>query len=96
MFDEYLPDPPIHCPSCSAVPARWQGKDGPCFLLVWRQGNAHPTKQLGDEPLGGDDLSKLRLPGRFRMYADCPNGHALEAEGQAIGGTWTRTSLRTA
>ena len=54
MFDYYEPDPALACPVCRAPLAGWQGKDGPCALLVWRQGVASPVDQAVPEESKGD------------------------------------------
>lgn len=48
MYDTYEPVPPIVCPYCGTQITRCQSKDGPCLLLVWRQGLAAPVRQDGD------------------------------------------------
>ena len=49
MFDWYVPDPPLKCPVCGTLLERWQGKDGPCALLVWKQGEAVPVAMRADD-----------------------------------------------
>ena len=89
MFDWYEPDPPITCISCDAVPAEWQGKEGPNALLVWRQGRRHPVLQRADDGLARADLMTFVLPERFRFSTTCENGHELLFEGRTTDGVWT-------
>lgn len=42
MLDYYEPTPAIDCPACSEPLSGWQGKDGACALVVWRQGADRP------------------------------------------------------
>lgn len=89
MFDWYEPDPPIKCVSCTAIPADWQGKEGPNALLVWRQGHLHPVRQAADEALAEAELLAFILPTRFRFSTTCENGHELLFEGRTTDGIWT-------
>jgi hypothetical protein len=38
LFDTYIPSSEIRCPVCDRVLRVWQGKDGPCALLSFVQG----------------------------------------------------------
>lgn len=90
MFDWYEPDPPIKCISCDAIPAEWQGREGPNALLVWRQGHRHPIRQRADdEALAGAELLAFVLPEQFHFYTTCENGHQLLFGGRTTGGVWT-------
>jgi hypothetical protein len=93
MFDEYEPVPPIPCPSCGGTPKVWQGKDGPSALLCWQQGIRRPVAQRADEPVDDGQLQAFALPDRFRLVAECPNGHVMEAEGTCSNGIWAQTRL---
>jgi hypothetical protein len=70
MFDEYVPDPPLRCPKCGTLMGGWQGKDGPCDLLVWRQGHTAPVDHAVDPQwrLPEDVRSTRRLPRQFLIY----------------------------
>jgi hypothetical protein len=74
-FDEYIPDPPLSCPHCGELIPRWQGKDGPCDQLVWRQGVLEPVDQAVDPQwrLPPYALAAHRLPRLFLIYpaAEC-------------------------
>ena len=99
LYDDYSPDPPLSCPVCGAALEGWQGHEGPCLLLVWKQGVAAPVEQLADEEnrFPPEELAELRLPERFFIHAwCCSRDFAVEAECQAPGGTWSRTELVTA
>jgi hypothetical protein len=93
MFDEYLPEVMLACPSCGASSDGWQGKDGPCALFVWQQGKAHPIAQRADEPLDNASLRSFVLPDSFGFYTRCPNGHFVEAKGRCVDGVWAETTL---
>lgn len=74
---------------------RWQGKDGPCVLFVWRQGEPHPTRHDVDADARADvdRLADFTLPDDFRFWTTCPNGHDLEASGRCVDGVWSATDL---
>jgi hypothetical protein len=95
MFDWYEPVPPVPCPTCKSVDMRWQGKDGPSALFVWRQGARHPTRQDADvgARIDEDRLADFALPDHFRFWTTCPNGHELEAAGRCTDGVWSGTDL---
>lgn len=97
MFDDYEPVPPLACPVDGRTLEGWQGKDGPCVLNHYRQG----------EPIEGDDFP---LHGRFEIHVNClepdPEGrlyrtdgqryrfvHSVDAYGVRSGGIWTETHL---
>ncbi|WP_299619444.1 hypothetical protein [Pelagibius sp.] len=99
LFDEYIPDPPLDCPVCGSPLNRWQGKDGPNALMVWRQGCAGPVDQRVPEELRLDpgELAKLRLPGQFTIYTQCCGGRFfVEARCRTEDGIWAQTDLMTA
>jgi hypothetical protein len=95
MFDWFKPDPPIQCPQCSRPVEGFQGKDGPCNLLVWTQGLPSPV----DDPDTDDDwrsspeyLAELRLPAVFEFYGSCdPCKQWLDFTGFCQNGVWTET-----
>jgi hypothetical protein len=97
MFDHYRPKPEIACPVCGASGLEWQGKDGPCALFVWEQGEAAPVDQIASDDckLPPDRRATWRLPARFEIYAQCQCPTFLAAVGVAAGGVWTRTELLT-
>ncbi|MFT4537771.1 MAG: hypothetical protein ACI841_003988 [Planctomycetota bacterium] len=97
-YDNYLPDPEIHCHACSERLADWQGVDGPGCWLFWKQGLAAPTGQdAGDFGMDTDELAKERLPQTFEIYTmdcSCPFTHL--ATGVCEEGVWVRTVLERA
>jgi hypothetical protein len=96
LFDWYEPDPPLTCPVCGRPLSRWQGKDGPREMFVWRQGRAAPVGILLDDvdPIVALGDGEPRLPRRFRLKSwDCERHHPVEAEGETAGGVWVRTRL---
>jgi hypothetical protein len=99
MFDQYITDPPLSCPVCSAFLRGWQGKDGPNALVVWQQGIAEPLAQLVDPDfmLPDEELAEFRLPEEFTIYTSCCHERFfIYAECYATDGIWTRTELMTA
>lgn len=96
MFDEYEPNPPLRCPGCHASLSGWQGKDGPCVLKRfeqgdvvevekdWRDSGIHP----GREEWANDDS-------RFELYVSCRScGSWIDAIGtKTADGRWTTTEI---
>lgn len=96
MFDTYIPAHDLRCPACQAQLNSWQGKDGPCALLVWKEGRTNPVQQDADDKNSGSaaQLSESRLPSHFLIYShDCPRHQPIEALGASSNGTWTKTEL---
>jgi hypothetical protein len=95
MFDHYRPKPGIDCSVCGASYLEWQGKDGPCALFVWEQGQFGPVDQLVDEEckISPEDRAEVRLPVRFEIYAECGCPTFLDAVGFTEHGVWTLTEL---
>jgi hypothetical protein len=95
MFDWYEPGLEAECPRCGGAVRDWQGYDGVCALVVWRQGSAAPVDQPIDEEwrVSAEKLATLRLPGRFSMYGWCGCGGGVEAEGECEGGAWVRSRV---
>lgn len=92
MFDWYRPDPSLSCPQCGAELDEWQGKDGPCLFLSWRQGVDAPLS-TPYTPANWREQPN-RLPASFGIYSvDCPCNELVEAECQCVDGTWTTTEL---
>ncbi|MGE5181378.1 MAG: hypothetical protein ACM31C_04930 [Acidobacteriota bacterium] len=52
-------------PVCDVALQSWQGKDGPCELLVWQQGHGAPIDQECDPQWRAPDLGVFRLPATF-------------------------------
>lgn len=73
MFDWYLPDPPLPCRWCGAQLADFQGKQGPCELLVWRERRQEPVDQRCDEQWRMPEAvrQRLRLPPTFGIRGEC-------------------------
>lgn len=92
LYDHYEPAPAIDCPGCGARLDYFQGKDGPCALLRWRQGSMHPVGFAGDPP-PPSELTDYRLPDVFVVDAWCDCGHSVELTGFCSDGTWSSTAL---
>src|SRR5262245_10116029 len=99
MFDYYEPEPALSCPVCGAQLARWQGKDGPCALRVWRQGCPAPVHQEVPDEITGEPtvIGCLRLPTEFEIYTECcGGGFFVSAHCTAPDKVWSHTELETA
>lgn len=92
LYDRFQPVPAIGCPGCGATLDLFYGKDGPCALLRWRQGELHPAGYEGD-PRPWVDLTSYRLPDVFPIYTECDCGRAVDFTGFCADGTWTSTAL---
>lgn len=93
MYDHYGPEPPLRCPRCGALLQGFQGKDGPCKSVVWKQGEAAPVDQRVDDDwrLPADQLRAFRLPPSFEIYGlcpVCPNG--VDVTGLCEDSVWQR------
>jgi hypothetical protein len=94
FFDTYVPRPALQCPVCHTELRDWQGKDGPCLLLVWTQGSREP--QPTDLEIDRSSLSVL--PDEFLIYSyDCACfDRRVEAVGRCVDGVWQSTEFLTA
>jgi len=97
MFDEYLPEPPIECPKCGSGHLKFQGKDGPCNLLVWRQGFAAPVGVCDESEHSDEYFATCQLPPVFTAYYgscdSCGFPTTLAFWGAAPDGVWTSTEF---
>jgi hypothetical protein len=94
LFDAYRPVPEISCPACNQPLDDWQGKDGPCLMLVWVQGHAAPIDQSVDEEsrLPPEILDQLRLPEEFYFHTEgCRCGRVILARGRCVDGVWSES-----
>lgn len=94
MYDYYAPDPPLSCRGCGQELTDFQGKDGPCELLVWTEGSAAPAKQLGDPDFRRppDEIERYRLDQHAGIYTSCPACDAFtEATAFVESGVWRGT-----
>ena len=91
MFDWYEPEGDFTCPECAGPVGGWQGKDGPCALLLWRQGFAHPVEQRVDDAAAVDAATLLgfELPSEFEISTWCANGHLVSVLALCNEGVWT-------
>jgi hypothetical protein len=99
MFDEYIPRPPLSCPACGKILEGWQGKDGPCAVMIWRQGVATPIDQaIEDESVRLTDAERadFRLPEEFLIYTQCCASYFIEADCACNDNVWRRTELEKA
>ena len=96
LFDSYEPVPPLDCPVCGSPLDGWQGKDVPCALFFWRQGETAPVDQDVPDELKGD-FSKARLPADFEIRTPCCGGRFfVTAHCTAPSGAWLDCTLETA
>jgi hypothetical protein len=99
MFDSYEPSTQVNCLRCGNNLARWQGKDGPKELLLWKQGHAAPVGFLlvDDDQIiefgSSEDADECGLPTTFGLYTVCQqcNGF-IEALGKCNDGVWDSTT----
>jgi hypothetical protein len=79
FFDTYIPQPLLQCPECHRELRDWQGKGGPCLLLMWTQGTRQPRATDLDV-----DVARVALPDEFLIYSyDCACfEHGVEQERQ--------------
>jgi hypothetical protein len=97
LFDSYRPATQQRCPVCLRLVHKWQGKDGPNGLFVWREGLLSPVEQNAAKEacLDQSTRERLRLPARFVIYSyDCPDHQPIEADCRAPEGVWTETIIR--
>jgi hypothetical protein len=95
MFDWYRPNQNFECPICRVGLNEWQGKDGPCALFVWREGEVSPLEQPIDEEckLPEEARNTFRLPESFEIYSyDCGR-HRVSANCVAKNGVWSETHI---
>jgi hypothetical protein len=99
MSDYYVPARPLSCPVDGNLLTDWQGKQGPCFLLRWREGVAMPDY----EGVGVDEewhmpverREKIRLPPTFAIYSfDCEAHEPIIADCTTVDGVWVSTTIR--
>jgi hypothetical protein len=96
MFDYYEPIPAITCPTCGEPLSGWQGKEGPCALLIWRQGQTLPIENPGNEvgPGRARLLETWRLPRTFTLYTFCGCEQWVTARGATNeSGAWTSCDI---
>ena len=96
MFDYYEPVPPLSWKGKEL--SGWQGKDGPCALLHWRQGQKTPIDQIADEEckLKTEKLNEFILPdGCLTIYTNDLEGKKLVfASIRVKNGIWVETELK--
>ena len=97
MFDTYETRLPLQCPACGVELSNWQGKDGPCGLFVWREGEPNAVSQGADESnLNPENRKKFVLPEIFEIYSyDCDCPFPVEAICSCQNGVWNKTEVVT-
>lgn len=96
MFDWYRPVEALRCPLDGHTLDEWQGKDGPCGLLVWTDGKKYATDDWVDETvrLSASDLERFTLPPTFTIYScDCPMHWPILATCVTVDGIWCSTQI---
>jgi len=96
MFDIYEPEPSLACPWCGQLVKHWQGKGGPCLLLVWHQGERHPVRNDVDEPMDPKRFSEFTLPPEFDLVGVCPSHDTVRGVGRCHEGVWDETDISEA
>ncbi|MBL0870333.1 MAG: hypothetical protein IBJ18_07150 [Phycisphaerales bacterium] len=94
MFDWYTPLPPVPCPWCGRAISEWQGKDGPCAMLVYEQGRAAPVEQRvsADCQVSIQNRDTMLLPSHFRMIGSCCSSE-IHVEGESVDGVWLNSMI---
>lgn len=95
MFDYYEPAKTYACPICDTPLKGWQGKDGPCGLFVWQEGEKYPVDQRVDDEvrLSVEEIQQWTLPPTFYIYTDCPDHGLIYALCTTQDGVWSSTRL---
>ena len=96
MFDEYQPRRSFRCPACSEPVDDWQGKDGPCALVRWIEGERLPVETVEEQGRDADFMGRFSLPASFEIYAYCSNRHEVDADCTCENGIWSATELNPA
>lgn len=97
MFDWYKPAKEYSCPVCGTPLKDWQGKDGPCGLFVWQEGDKNPIDQPIDDEvrLSVEERQQFILLLRFWIYSfDCPYHYPINAFGTTQNEIWSSTTLQ--
>ncbi len=95
-YHDYIVAPDLFCPKCSKPMAGWQGTDGPCRLVRWKQGEITPA-HYHPETMSATDASALRLPREFTINGgscQCSSGFAALCRTDASG-RWVTTEIIT-
>ena len=101
LYDQYIPEPDLLCPRCGVTMEYWTGRDGPCRLLVWRQGAIGPDgyQSAVDDMarLPAEEVAVFRLPSRFVIGGgECQCSSAYAALGTVDAeGRWVSTQIIT-
>lgn len=98
LFDHYEPSGSFACPVCGSLLGGWQGYEGPCALLVFRQGFAGASDQRVDDEcrLSAVKLAAMALPDEFHISAyDCACPYPTELRCTSIAGVWQSSELFT-
>ena len=97
LFDQYQPDPPIQCPRCETLLADFEGKEGECRLLVWRQGHKSPIGFVELNVTTNNDetsVEAFRLPAEFEIYTVCGKCERnVDVTGFCDDGVWSTSVL---
>lgn len=97
MYDVFLPVPALPCKWCGAELSNdFQGKCGPCRMLIWREGEAAAVGEQCDveSRMPAEERRKLRLPSLFGFCTLCPScGSSSEFTGVCRDGTWVDSIL---
>ena len=93
MFDWYVPVPGLLCPICRRELTGWQGKNGPCALVRWKQGKRLPEETVEEQARDEAFMARFALPAEFRLYSWCPSNHRVDARSRSEDGIWTTTEI---
>lgn len=99
MLDWFVPAGHLRCPIDGHPLETWQGKDGPCALLVRQEGVSHPVEHRVDAEVRWTtdelaDSKALALPHSFIIYTyDCPRHQPVKARCLTRDGAWISTDI---
>ena len=101
--DHFIPSDEIRCFVCDDVLTDWDGFDGPCVDLTFRQGIAIPElpdwKDIPTEsgrPILDPNVVEERLPNEFVIYShSCGCDFGNRARVFSENGVWVRCELIT-
>jgi len=93
MFDEYQPVGQFQCPICSEPVDGWQGKEGPCALVRWVEGQRLPVETVEEQARDAAFMTRFQLPARFVIYTYCSKDHEVVADCECEAGVWSSTRV---
>lgn len=93
IYDTYIPKPPVKCPLCGEEVKDFQGKDGPCAMLEFTQGQEIPLDEFYFEYSGCEEGI---VPDKFELHTFDSQRHWIDAQGVIRDGKWAEVTEVTA